>query len=449
MSVAAMRQPAWLDHAWAELGQREIDGPQSNPRIADYIRRVGHPEAADDATAWCAAFVGACLERAGIKGTGSLLARSYLAWGLPAEVPEAGAVAVLSRGRNAAHGHVGFLLGMTETSVILLGGNQSNAVTVQAFARSRLLAIRSPATSAASAEMADRASDRFAWSLERVLDLEGGYSDDRFDPGGPTNKGITLATYARFKGEPLGEANYDRLKAELRAIPDEAVTRIYRSQYWLPARCPDLSAPLAHFHFDAAVNQGVAGATRMLQEALGVDVDGEIGPITLGTAARRPVHETLEHYADIRQRRYRALRHFWRFGRGWLARVDTVLSQARSLAADANEPVETHAPSTESKETSAMPDSTQPVFPPASTDGKWWGSSLTIWGALVTAASTVAPAILAAFGLDVPASIIERLGNDILTVAQAVGGLLGTLMTIAGRSRASAPLARRPLNIRL
>lgn len=94
-----------------------------------------------------------------------------------------------------------------------------------------------------------------------------------------------------------------------------------------------------------------------------------------------------------------------------------------------------------------MPDST-PAMPAAPAETKWWGSSLTIWGAVVTAVSTVAPAVLFAFGLDVPGSLIEQLGNDVTIAVQAVGGLVGTLMTIAGRVRASAPLARKAVALK-
>lgn len=53
----------------------------------------------------CAANVGSALAERGIKGTGSRLAKSYLAWGRASHaVP--GAVAVFNRGRNARSGHV-------------------------------------------------------------------------------------------------------------------------------------------------------------------------------------------------------------------------------------------------------------------------------------------------------------------------------------------------------
>ncbi|MGE3916473.1 MAG: TIGR02594 family protein [Hyphomicrobiaceae bacterium] len=446
-------QPAWLDFAWAELGQRERPGTASNPRIEDYIRSTGYPSAADDATPWCAAFVGACLGKAGMQGTRSLLARSYLDWGIAAETPRTGAVAVLSRGADPALGHVGFVVGLSGDRIVLLGGNQSDAVSVEAFDRSRLLGLRWPppldergsADSAVGPASGVPDDEAFVWSLPRILDLEGGYTDDPYDPGGPTNKGVTLATWASFKGAALTARTRDRLTAELQSISDEDVAAIYRARYWQPAHCAAMPRALAHFHFDASVNQGVGTAARMLQEALAVEIDGEIGPITLRAASRIESVAVLDRYAAIRRRRYRGLTHFWRFGRGWLARVDTALAQALELAAPPSSPLQPH------EETTTMPDSTPPAISPSTsaTDIKWWGSSITIWGALVTAATTVLPVVLSVFGLDIPAVLIGQLGSNLTTVVQAVGGLVGTVMTIAGRARASAPLSRRPLSLRV
>jgi len=152
------------------------------------------------------------------------------------------------------------------------------------------------------------------------------YSDDPYDPGGPTNRGITLAVYADWKGVPADAA----LIEDLKRIPDATVRAIYAARYWTPAACADFAPALAFFHFDAAVNHGVVGAIRLLQQAVGTDVDGEIGPLTLGAVARRPLDETLNAYADARRQRYRALPHFWRFGGGWLSRVDATLARARN-----------------------------------------------------------------------------------------------------------------------
>ena len=82
-------------------------------------------------------------------------------------------------------------------------------------------------------------------------------------------------------------------------------------------------------HFDCAVNQGVSRATRFLQQAVGTEVDGEVGPLTRAAAASMPVANALESYAHARRRHYKSLHHFWRFGRGWLRRVTRTLERAK------------------------------------------------------------------------------------------------------------------------
>src|SRR5262249_45640453 len=129
----------------------------------------------------------------------------------------------------------------------------------------------------------------FSLALAHVLAMEGGYTEDPYDPGGPTNLGITLADFARDKGVAVTPDTFGMLRDELKAISRAAAGRIYRERYWEAARCPELLPPLAFFHFDAAVNQGVGAAARMLQEAVGAAIDGEVGPETLARAAVQPI----------------------------------------------------------------------------------------------------------------------------------------------------------------
>ncbi|HWK32886.1 MAG TPA: glycosyl hydrolase 108 family protein, partial [Hyphomicrobium sp.] len=228
--------------------------------------------------------------------------------------------------------------------------------------------------------------------------------------------------------------------------PDDAVRDIYFQRYWRPAFCAEMAPALALFHFDASVNHGVTGATRLLQHAVGTDADGEIGPNTRAAIGRLSTEETLVRYAEVRRRRYRALPHFWRFGRGWLARVDKTLLRARSLAGRPDsDAANTQFPSTteQQKGSASMGESTQQA------DRKWWGQSITIWGAIITGLSTVLPAVAPAFGLDITGDLVREAGEGIVQTVQAVGGLIGTLMTIYGRMRASTSLAQRNVQMKL
>ena len=66
----------------------------------------------------------------------------------------------------------------------------------------------------------------------------------------------------------------------LKCITDQEDAAIYHNHYWRPLKCWELPSPLAIFHFGASVNHGVFGATRMIQQAVGANVDGEIRPQT-------------------------------------------------------------------------------------------------------------------------------------------------------------------------
>ena len=97
-------------------------------------------------TAWCAAFVNATLAKTGLDGTGALNARSFLEWGTGVDTPQLGDIVVLSRGNNPAQGHVGFFKGFDANGdILILGGNQSDAVSVSSYSKDRLLGYRRPA----------------------------------------------------------------------------------------------------------------------------------------------------------------------------------------------------------------------------------------------------------------------------------------------------------------
>lgn len=456
-----MEQAAWLKAAWAEFGVREIPGAASEMRISGYFRDCGHGEITSDAVPWCAAFVGAMLKRAGFGTTGSLMARSYLEYGQAMATPVPGAIAVLSRGTDPSAGHCGFYLGSAEGQIILLGGNQGDAVTVEAFPEPRLLGFRWPPGAEApdgARPAAGGGADLFPMALRHVLEMEGGFSDDPYDPGGPTNRGITLAVFARWRGVTLDASSRARLIGDLKRIDDQTVADIYKARYWQPASCALLPKPVAAMHFDAAVNHGVTGAARLLQAALGVPADGEIGPQTLGAVRAEAARTIVERYGDQRRARYRALPQFWRFGRGWLKRVDATEAFALTFADAEISKVQSAKGVVPMEENytqplpgqipgEAMPGTVTQA--PSSGDGKWWLESKTVWGTLITALSTVLPVIGPLFGINLPAEIIQKLGDQTLVVLQAVGGLIGTLMAIYGRSTAQLPLVRRQVSLKM
>ncbi|RXF75063.1 TIGR02594 family protein [Hansschlegelia zhihuaiae] len=140
-----MTEAPWLAAARKDLGLKEIVGSRHEPRVVAFFAESGAAWVKDDETAWCAAFVGAKLAEIGISGTGKLNARSYLDWGAALTKPAPGAIVVFKRGSSSWEGHVAFYLGETATTIRVLGGNQANAVTEAAYAKSSLLGYRWPA----------------------------------------------------------------------------------------------------------------------------------------------------------------------------------------------------------------------------------------------------------------------------------------------------------------
>lgn len=138
-------EPKWLTAARGELGVREVRGRGANPRVVEYFKASGHGGIISDETAWCSAFINWAMAKAGIKGTMALNARSWLKWGKECKGTP-GAVVVFSRGNSNWQGHVGFWLGESGNMVRVIGGNQSDGVTVNMYPKSRIIGIRWPAT---------------------------------------------------------------------------------------------------------------------------------------------------------------------------------------------------------------------------------------------------------------------------------------------------------------
>ncbi len=135
----------WLVLARRELGQREIRGEEDNPRITEYLSRTNLPEKFHrDETAWCGAFVTWCCKEAGVLYSSQATARSWLSVGEKCTVRK-GAICVLWRNSpNSWEGHVGFVVDWKPDRVLLLGGNQGNAVTEKWYPTSRVLGYRWP-----------------------------------------------------------------------------------------------------------------------------------------------------------------------------------------------------------------------------------------------------------------------------------------------------------------
>jgi len=136
--------PAWYRIAWEERAVREVAGPRSNPRIEEYQRATTY-HAGNDAVPWCSSFVNWCMAKAGIEGTHSAAARSWLAWGREIARPVRGCIVVFTRAGDPGSGHVAFYAGRESNADLrVLGGNQEDQVKVSRYPAGRVLGYRMP-----------------------------------------------------------------------------------------------------------------------------------------------------------------------------------------------------------------------------------------------------------------------------------------------------------------
>ena len=125
----------WITEAFNYKGMREIVGIRHNSNIIKWLINLG-AWWRDDETPWCGTFVAHCLtttKRA--IPTFWMRAKAYASNGTVLSQPAYGCLGVMSR---KGGGHVCFIIGQTsDNRLVVIGGNQNNAVSVASYPRSR------------------------------------------------------------------------------------------------------------------------------------------------------------------------------------------------------------------------------------------------------------------------------------------------------------------------
>jgi len=141
-----------FDLAQRFVGQEEVAGAASSPQILAMLRLDQEWPAGDDVP-WCSAFANYVAWLLRLPRSKSLLARSWLQIGQPIELAAAEVgfdVVVFKRGAAPqpgpevidAPGHVGFFAGVEGDRVLVLGGNQKDAVNLAGFPKGDVLGVR-------------------------------------------------------------------------------------------------------------------------------------------------------------------------------------------------------------------------------------------------------------------------------------------------------------------
>jgi lysozyme family protein len=119
--------------------------------------------------------------------------------------------------------------------------------------------------------------NNFDFAFNYLMVDEGGYTNDKFDSGGPTNWGITHDDLAKWLERPVTQNDVKNL------TKDEA-KQIYHSFYWSPLNLDSVKDQrISTAIFDIGVVCWIYEAATMSQRALnafgaGLQIDGHLGP---------------------------------------------------------------------------------------------------------------------------------------------------------------------------
>ena len=162
-------------------------------------------------------------------------------------------------------------------------------------------------------------------SFDLVMVNEGGFVDNKLDPGGATNWGCTQAVWEKYIGHTV-------TVDDMKALTKEDVKPLYKRNYWDAIHGDAIPSGLDYCLFDAAINSGVSRSSKWIQEIVGVFADGAIGNNTVAAIAQLNPVTAINEFCDKRQAFLESLKTFPVFGKGWTKRVQEVRIRSLEMA---------------------------------------------------------------------------------------------------------------------
>lgn len=107
---------------------------------------------------------------------------------------------------------------------------------------------------------------------------------------------------------------------DINGLTREQAVAIYYRDYWCPMKGDQLPQKVALVVFDAAVNQGLGTAVKILQSGVGAAVDGVMGAETVAAVRARDPQKLIARFLTQRAYRYAQDKNFKADGVGWLNR---------------------------------------------------------------------------------------------------------------------------------
>lgn len=158
----------------------------------------------------------------------------------------------------------------------------------------------------------------FDEAFELLIDVEKGLSLNTHDSGNWTGGKIGKG---ELKGTKYGISAAAYPKLDIKNLTLEAAKALYKKDYWDAVKADNLPELFRFDLFDAAVNSGPIAAIKFLQQAVGVEIDGKLGPNT--KLASMSIHPAIvkAKFNAVRLEFMTNCGGWDIFGRGWAKRI--------------------------------------------------------------------------------------------------------------------------------
>ena len=166
-------------------------------------------------------------------------------------------------------------------------------------------------------------NDDYPLIAGRIRLSEGGYTNNRKDPGGPTNYGVTICD-GRLYGAKYGWIS-NPTAADIQAMPTSFADKVLKTEYWDALDCDALMAGLDYTVDDYGVNSGIGRSGKVLRRCLGLSqADWHVTPDVIAALAKRDIKALINEINDERLNFLEHLSTWPEFGKGWGQRVASV-----------------------------------------------------------------------------------------------------------------------------
>jgi len=176
--------------------------------------------------------------------------------------------------------------------------------------------------------MSSHSDDVVASWLGRIVEHEGGFSDNRLDPGNWTGG---IIGQGLLKGTKFGISAKSYPELDIKNLGLSDAVAIYQRDFVRPMKLGRYRDGVAFQLLDFSVLAGPDRAIRSIQKSAGVAVDGVVGPITLAALESRCESDVIMLLLAERIEFLTYLRNWPNAGKGWMRRV---ASNLRYGAAD-------------------------------------------------------------------------------------------------------------------